>query len=258
MKTSHILFAIALFMGIFATFYIELIGSIKMTTENKPIDRISAFWLKFYDIKVTQKFSNPIRHIKVTGGKDKDLYLNIQKAPADKNSLYSINPQNFSYKIVNDSLLIHIESRFADITLQQNVPLASIEARQVSVCLNNIIQDQLHIAAIDNARFSVSKPFQRSDQRDSIGELTIQAANASSVYLDNLIVNTSNAVMHDAVLNYTSSTQMDSLAVHLHGRSTVTSNFKESRIASMRILGNKEYFKKEFLGNGAKSIEMRP
>ncbi len=258
MKTSHILFAIALFMGILATFYIELIGNIKMTTENKPTNSISAFWLRFYDIKVTQEFSKPIRYVKVTGGKDKDLYLNIQKAPADKSSLYSSNPQNFIYQIVNDSLLIHIESRFANITLHQNVPLASIEARQVNVCLNNIIQDQLHIVAIDNAHFYVSKPFERSDQRDSIGELTVHAANASNVWLDNLIVNNSNTVMNDAVLNYTSSTQMDSLTVQLHGRSTVTSNFNESRIASIRISGNKEYFKKEFLGNGAKSIEMRP
>lgn len=254
MKTSHILFVIALFMGASATFYTGFIGNIKMTTVNKPINSISTFWLKCYDIKVTQDLPHPIKHIKVTGGNDKNLYLKFQKNQTEESTLFSVDPQNFSYEVVGDSLLIQIKSSYANITLQQNAPIASIEAQEVSVNLNSIVQEKLHIAATDKGRFSLSYPFQRNEQQDSIGKLTIRAANAANVFLDNVAINTSNALMDDAVLHYTPSTQMDSLAVHLQGRSSVTNDFNESRIAGIHISGNKKYFKKELLGKDAPVI----
>ncbi|MBD1434129.1 hypothetical protein H8B06_14925 [Sphingobacterium sp. DN00404] len=250
MKTSNILFILAIATAILGIRFTESLCTVTMTLDNKPIDNISKFWLKRYDLKVTQELPQPIKHIKVTGDTDKELQLEIHKTQGAENNLFSHNPQQFDYKTVGDSLLIHVTGKYARIDLRQATPVEDVEAQYINVNIQHIMQDKFRIAAMDGSQFFLKRNYLRRDEQDTIGYLTIESTKQANVTLANIYINNANVSLNDAVLSYSSTTQIDSLSVHLDGRSTVKLNSgdKGQQVANISLSGNKQFFKKELLG----------
>lgn len=66
-------------------------------------------------------------------------------------------------------------------------------------------------------------------------------------------------MIDDAVLNYGSKTNADSIFVALKGRSTVASKDKDAinQIGHLEVSGNMEYFKRKLIGKGV-DVVVRP
>lgn len=253
MKTSNILFILTIIVAYLVIRYYDSVGKVTMTRDNQPTNTLSEFWLKMYDLKVTQELPESVKQIKILGNGIRTIHLNILKS--EKPSLLCMSPQNFKYSIEVDTLIIHNTGGLsAHITLQQPLPIEHITVYQAKVYASGFHQDKLSITAQKDGHFSTGGDTR--SRKDSVAYLDIYATERSSVDLTELRMNSASAVIENAVLSYDAKTEADSLRVMLKKRSTVTSQDRDvvNQINNLIVSGDKQYFKKEFIGKGVNVI----
>lgn len=247
MKTSNILFIVAIITAILSIRFSDSWGRVQMTTDNKPVNTTSNLWSKIYDLKITQKLPKPVKHLKFLGNGNR-ISLGIEENEDSK--LFSQTPQAFTYAIHADTLVIDVLHDYAFIVLKQAIPVEQIALHQVRVDVNGFNQEKLSVDAQKESHFSIASGWGDQEKTQNITYLDIYATERSSVNLGRLKVNTASATIENSVLNYDPNIKVDSLFVTLDGRSTVLSNDRHvvNEVKNIIISGNKQYFKKEFAG----------
>ncbi|MBD1434833.1 hypothetical protein H8B06_18560 [Sphingobacterium sp. DN00404] len=256
MKTSTILFILAFIIGYIAIRFFDSWGQVSMTMDNQPTNALSKFWLQMYDLRVTQELEKPVKHVK-SKGRGERIYLEIQQH--EESLLFSRSPQAFTYSRDGDTLIIYNTEQYTHILLRQPIPLDQITLHQAKAFVAGFHQEKLSVAVHDGG--SLYTNFSNRDNAgiDSVSHLQVYATTGSSVNLNRLTGSTVSATLDNAVLNYGAETKVDSVFAKLHGRSTVSSNNRDAvnQIGHLVVSGNKEYFRKEFIGK-AVDVNVRP
>ncbi|RZF58122.1 hypothetical protein [Sphingobacterium corticibacterium] len=254
MKTSNILFILAIATAILGIRSTESLYTVTMTADNQPVNMISSLWLKMYDLKVTQELPTPVKHIKIRGNGNR-VFLDFQEQ--EESSLFSRDPQAFTYSIDFDTLVIDVLHDYTNIVLKQPTPVEQITIYQATVDANGFNQEKLAINAHDESHFFANR-YNRK-QIDNITHLDICATDRSLVNLEALKAKTASVTMRHAVLHYSPNAKIDSLFVTLYGRSSVSSNNKDvvNEINNLIVSGNEQYFQKKFAGKNV-TVTIRP
>src|SRR5690606_22968877 len=154
MKTSNILFILAIATAILGIRSTESLYTVTMTADNQPVNTISSLWLKMYDLKVTQELPTPVKHIKIRGNGNR-VFLDFREQ--EESSLFSQDPQAFTYSIDFDTLVIDVLHDYTNIVLKQPTPVEQITIYQATVDANGFNQEKLAINAHDESHFSANR-----------------------------------------------------------------------------------------------------
>jgi len=255
MKTSHILFALAIATATTAIFYREFIGNVTMTLDNQPSNALSRFWLNFYDLKVSHPLPRPVKHIRVSGiGKQPFVVLGTEKT--ENRSVFGINPQGYTVRVEEDTLFLEVERDFAYVRLQQSEPIFGVSVRNGNLNLSRPFFHPDSVAFLLEEGSSLTISRGEEDQADSIARVRMEVRGHSTVSLIDEKMEAVSALLDNSTLTYRSVSQVDSLFVALKGESKVYSrNWRDEQgVKKLVISGDRQHFNEEFAGKGVEVI----
>ena len=277
MKKSNIVLLISLAFVMLYFLYPSAFGFINVDKQGNPTDLTSRFWYNIYPDKINLTTGQTINHIKIRGSKDATASLVIKKST--QQHLDSDDRQNFAYKIDKDTLEIQLKKGNTYLLLEQPTTIQSIfctdqtDLKLIPVQAGDSIQ-QLAITLENGSMLKMgeyTKKYRNGSTSGSEGPVAIKnlhlniskrsKADLMLLQSDNCIAN-----LTDAYINCEQSTFIDSLQIHLAGKSTMTNmqtainprrpevrqRSNESNIKHVIVSGDRHYFNKKFISPNTK------
>lgn len=260
MKTSGILLLLsALLIGLKVT-RPELTGILLLSDKGAPKNSIVKFWMNTFEYKNTpDTLTVNFKHLKLEGGGTTELEI----LPEDpKQTACFVIPENQTYRVVNDTLIIHAQRSVRNASyIQIYKNIASIEVVDgTTLFISNVNQSFLTIHVKDKSKLELVRMWTNRnlipDNKPMLENFTVKATGESHVELSNLVTSHISADINNSMLKYWSSLVADTMQVNLSGKSNVRSmNFpEESGVNMLKVSGNKTYFKRHLVGKGVKLV----
>ncbi|MFD2557211.1 hypothetical protein [Sphingobacterium tabacisoli] len=272
MKKSNIILLLSIVFAVLYFLCPSVFGVISIDQKGNPTDIMSKFWFNLYPRNISLDSDQTISHIKIIGSKDATLSLEINKGA--KQHMKSDDQQNFEYKLYKDTLEIKLKNGESYLHLEQPMPIQSISCTN-KAGLNLIpVQStdslaQLTVTLADNCVLRTGEytrnygngTISRTYGPTKIRNLTLNLSNQSKAYLNGIQTEECTANLTDAFLNCQQSIHIDSLKIHLSGKSAIKNIYlptdsrwnaevrpsNDPNIGHLMVSGDQTYFNKKLI-----------
>lgn len=253
MKKTTIYFSLATALAACLFLFPSLTGSIIVDKNDKPTDFLSKLWAGDRTEFITRSYPENIRVLKIEGnGRSVNIRLGQS---ADDNKYFSPNPNSYKARIVKDTLIIK-NSEAMYLQLHKNTKINKIVLQNTGGLIEQSemetpVDIELHEAS--NVRLVLPK----SENATLIKNTRIFVYNQSIASLINGSVQTLDAYVDNAELNYSNAVVIDSANVQLVGRSIVKSSavHEAQNVKTLTVSGDKQYFKPELIGHKVELLQ---
>ncbi len=272
MKRSNIILLLTVAFAAIYFIYPPAFGFISVDQQGNPTDLMSKFWFNSLPSKIKLDLEQSVNHIKIIGNEGATVSLEINQGTS--HLLNSDDLQNFDYKRNKDTLEIRLNKGDTYLYLEQPIAVESISCtNQVNLQLIPIqSQDSIQQLAINLENDcqlemgAYTKKYKNGSVSGSSGpvkikNLKLDLSNQSKAYLSGLQTDKCTVNLTDAYLNCEQSRYIDSLKIHLNGKSTVKNTYSakpyrrtevienpnKSNIGHLIVSGDMSYFNKEFI-----------
>lgn len=259
MKKSHILFASTLTLLLAVACIPQLVGLIKYDHENKPADFMSRFWAENFSRDNGEMILEDFHYIHIEGQGQlegqKQTFFVVKKSQSDTAKAWHVSPRSVKMEVKNDTLYMKLLSQYGnyfELGVPNSIHQLTVNQAKLSAGFEEDLVNDMQLNILGGSDFSFSPPYR--DEGDTIQRvipnLRFSISGKSRVFVGEYYVEGLHADLQDGLLRYSHNLKVDTMDVKLTGKSSVSSigRNENNQIGLLNVSGNKEYFRKEFVG----------